>query len=87
MRGILKFKVIVLIITGFICSNKEVTQVVLINHNCILILFSTMIELQKMVGVLFILQKNWWKERVGEGGGGGKFFPKNGVGKIAEGGC
>ena len=76
MRGILKFKVIVLIITGFICSNKEVKQVVLINHNCILILFSTMIELQKMVGVLFILPKI-----------GGKFFPKNGVGKIAEGGC
>ena len=79
MRGILKFKVIVLIITGFICSNKEVKQVVLINHNCILILFSTMIELQKMVGVLFILPKI--------GGRRGKFFPKNGVGKIAEGGC
>lgn len=85
MRGILKFKVIVLIITGFICSNKEVTQVVLINHNCILILFSTMIELQKMVGVLFILPKIGGRR--GWGRGGGKFFPKNGVGKIAEGGC
>ena len=71
MRGILKFKVIVLIITGFICSNKEVKQVVLINHNCILILFSTMIELQRMVGVLFILPKIG-----GRKGGGGKFFPK-----------
>ena len=84
MRGILKFKVIVLIITGFICSNKEVKQVVLINHNCILILFSTMIELQKMVGVLFILPKIGGRRGWG---GGGKFFPKNGVGKIAEGGC
>ena len=86
MRGILKFKVIVLIITGFICSNKEVTQVVLINHNCILILFSTMIELQKMVGVLFILPKIGGRRGWGRGGRG-KFFPKNGVGKIAEGGC
>ena len=85
MRGILKFKVIVLIITGFICSNKEVKQVVLINHNCILILFSTMIELQKMVGVLFILPKIGGRR--GWGGGGGKFFPKNGGGKIAGGGC
>ena len=85
MRGILKFKVIVLIITGFICSNKEVKQVVLINHNCILILFSTMIELQKMVEVLFILPKIGGRR--GWGGGGGKFFPKKGGGKIAEGGC
>ena len=49
---------IVFIITGFICNNQEVKQVVLINHNSI----STALQRGWGVGVLFILQKKMGEE-------------------------
>ena len=65
-------KLYVFIITGFICSNKYVKQVVLINHSWI------SPTLQMRTGVLFILQK------IEEG----TFSPKKGkVGKIVVEGC
>ena len=65
-------KLYVFIITGFICSNKYVKQVVLINHSWI------SPTLQMRTGVLFILQK------IEEG----TFSQKKGkVGKIVVEGC
>ena len=64
-------------ITGFICSKKEVKQLVLINHNWISLVYKedgggwSPVSSQKKVG-----------------GGGVNFSPKKGeVGKIVEGGC
>ena len=55
-------KMIVFIITGFICSNKEVKHVILFYHSGI----SPTLQMQWGFAVMFILQNN----------GGGSYFPK-----------